>query len=297
MTVSTKPNTWLRIASLLLEWFIMFAIVMLFSFPAMDHDSFGLFRVTHEPYKLQLLNDPWVYLGMFGFSLVFFKDCINGQSFAKRIIKIQVVDNATGAAASPMQCFTRNVCLLLFPFEVLAVLAEPDRRIGDKVAGTRIVVYNPDTNNKTERSIKKYIAPLLLSYIVPVALAFLLGTVSFNKSATAFVTASYNEQKSRSLQTLLNNNFNQYYTASVKYYDSIENKNFDYVSMICQLKNAEQKRPGLTYSELESQTVSMVYSLFPQEQLHGKIRFVYRETNSITTWNHIFGIRFDGDAE
>jgi uncharacterized RDD family membrane protein YckC len=297
MTSAQKPNTWLRIASLLLEWFIMFSIVMVFSIPAMNHDSYGLYRITHEAYKLDLLHDYRVYLSLAGFALVFCKDCINGQSIAKRIIKIQVVDRSTGAVASPMQCFTRNISLLLFPLEILAVLAEPDRRIGDKIAGTQIVLYNPVTKNNPGHSPKKYLLPLLLAYAIPLALSYFLSTISFGKPVTALVPASYNQIKSKALEKSLNEYFNEYYSASVKYYDSIENKYFDYVSIICSMKEVVSAKSALTYQQLEDQTVSLVYALFPKEQVHGKMRVVYRKGNDMTTWNHIFGERFSGDEE
>ncbi len=268
---------------------------MIFSTPAMNHDSFGLFKMTHESYRLALLTDPLVYLSLFGFSLVFFKDCINGQSTAKRLIKLQVVDNITGAIATPIQCFLRNLTVLIFPLEVLIIFAQPDRRIGDKIAGTKLVSYNRLTNNKPERSLKKYILPLALSYAIFAALAFGLSKISFNNPTTPFVAASFNETKSKALERLLTDHLNQYFTCSVKYYDSIDNKKYDYVSVICTFKKAVSLTPKLSGQELGNQTIAVVYSLFPEDQIHGKIQFVYRYENSMTTWNRIFGVRFNGD--
>ena len=295
MTSTIKPEAGIRVAALILEFFIMFVIIMIFSTPALEHDSFGLFRISHESYKLVLLNDPFIYLCLFGFSLMFFKDCINGQSIAKRLVKLQVVDNTTGAVATPMQCFLRNLTLLIFPLEVLIIFAQPDRRIGDKIAGTKLVRYNQLTNNNPERSLKNYILPLVLSYAIFVILAFGLGKISFNNSAAPFVVASYNETKSRSLEKLLTDHLNQYFTCSVKYYDSIENKKYDYISVICTFKKAVSPEPELAGQESGNRAIALVYSLFPEDQIHGKIQFVYRYENSMTTWNRIFGVRFNGD--
>lgn len=292
-----KPEPGLRVAAFILEFFIMFVIIMVFDIPAMDHDSFGLFRITHESYKLELFNDPGVYLSLFGFSLLFFKDCINGQSIAKRLIKLQVVDNKTGAVATPMQCFVRNLTVFILPLEVLVILAQPERRIGDQIAGTKLVKYSRLTNNKTERPVKKYILPLLLAYAIFVALAFGLTKISFNNPVAPFVAASYNETKTKALEKLLTDNFGQYYTASVKYYDSVQHKKFGYLSIICTFKEAAAAGPELTEQELNDQTMSQVNSLFPEDQVYGRIQYVSRTANSITVWNRSFGLHFSGEAE
>jgi len=65
-----KLNEGIRIASLLLEFMIMFTVIMLFSIPPMNNDSFGFFKITHEAYKLDPLSDPLIYLSMIGFALL-----------------------------------------------------------------------------------------------------------------------------------------------------------------------------------------------------------------------------------
>ena len=74
-----------------------------------------------------------------GFAFYFCKDCINGQSFAKRILKLQVVDNTSGEAASPLKCVIRNIFISVWPLEVLVTLISPSRRMGDFLAGTRVI--------------------------------------------------------------------------------------------------------------------------------------------------------------
>jgi len=297
MQPTGKITGGIRVAALLLEFFMMFVIIMIFFIPAMNNDSYGLFRITHEAYKLEIFSDPWIYVSLAGLTIAFCKDCINGQSITKRIIKLQVVDNKTGAVATPMQCFIRNIPLLILPLEILVLLAQPDRRIGDKIAGTKLVFYDALKNNKPERSFKKYILPMVSAYAIFIALAFGLGRISFNKPRTPFMADSYNESKSKTLEKLLTDHFSRYYAASVKYYDSIENKKFDYVSVICTFKEDPSALHELTEQELEDQTVARVYALYPEDQVHGKIQYVYRYENSMTTWNHLFGVRFKGDEE
>ena len=71
----------------------------------------------------------------------FFKDSFNGRSLAKRMLKLQVVDNTTGEVASVGKCFVRNIFIIIWPVEVLVSLFSPQRRIGDMVAGTKVVNY------------------------------------------------------------------------------------------------------------------------------------------------------------
>lgn len=293
MLPKRKLNEGTRIAELLLEFIIVFFISFLFSLPAMNNDSFGFFRITHEAYKLETLSDPLIYLSIFGFALLLCKDCINGQSPAKRIIKLQVVDNKTGEVATPIQCFVRNITLLILPIEIIVALVRPDRRIGDKIAGTKLVIYYPETNNQAKPPLKKYILPLVSSYAVFVILAFLLSKIIFNTPQTRFVANTYNESKSKALEKLLTGNFSKYYKVSVKYYDSIENKKIQYVSVICFFKEPIINNP-LT-NQIENETIDKLYSMFPKHMINGRIQTVYFSGNEMTTWENIIGIKIMED--
>lgn len=296
MQPKRKLTEGIRIAALLLEYFIMFAIIMIFSFPALNNDSFGLFRITHEAYKLDTLTDPLIYLSLFGFSLLFCKDCINGQSITKRIIKLQVVDNKTGTVATPMQCFIRNTTLILLPLECLIALIRPDRRIGDKIAGTKLVIYEAGMNNNPERSFKKYILPLASAYAISIVLSFGLSNINFNVPKTRFVSNTLNEPESKALEKLLTDNFKEYYTVSVKCYDSIENQNLKYVSVICFFKEPFFNKIEET-NQIRSQTIEQLYSLFPKELINGRLQNVYQSGSSMTTWEEAIGKKINKNAE
>src|SRR6185437_6853965 len=64
-------------------------------------------------------------------------------SAAKRVLGFQVVNNRTGLPAGPLRCLVRNLTILLWPIEVVAAMINVNRRIGDHLAGTRLVVYDP----------------------------------------------------------------------------------------------------------------------------------------------------------
>ena len=130
-----------RLASMLLDHAIMCFVLTLFFIP----NTISKISIVYTP-KTQPgpdLYDRHLYLAMFGFSLYFCKDCILGRSPAKRILKFQVVSNSTGDVASPIQCLIRNITCILWPIEVLVTLFNSNRRIGDFLAGTKVVPFNP----------------------------------------------------------------------------------------------------------------------------------------------------------
>lgn len=68
------------------------------------------------------------------------KDFLNGQSILRRYWGTQVVDCKTGKPASPIQCFIRNLTLLLWLVESLFLLVNRKRRLGDYIAGTQVIL-------------------------------------------------------------------------------------------------------------------------------------------------------------
>jgi uncharacterized RDD family membrane protein YckC len=94
---------------------------------------------------------PIIQLVLFLMLIVYFlKDSFYGRSLAKRITKLQVVNNATGEPASIARGFIRNVFIIMWPVEVLVSLFNPQRRIGDYVAGTKVVTYVISAREKEE---------------------------------------------------------------------------------------------------------------------------------------------------
>lgn len=99
--------------------------------------------------KLEILPETRTNLGLLklaafaamalGLLYLALRDIVGrGRSFGKRAAGLVVVDHRSGAPASARQLATRGVLLvLLFPLELL--LAVADRRIGDRIAGTRLV--------------------------------------------------------------------------------------------------------------------------------------------------------------
>jgi hypothetical protein len=82
---------------------------------------------------------------MFGGMMVVLinKDFFNGQSAVHRKLGYQVVDAKSNFPASKLKCMLRNVTAPIWPVEVIFVFASPQRRLGDIIAGTKLVRVAP----------------------------------------------------------------------------------------------------------------------------------------------------------
>ncbi len=66
------------------------------------------------------------------------KDCVNGMSAAKRKFGFQVIDFKSKEVASDAQTILRNITMFLWPLEIILVILNPKRRLGDFIAGTEV---------------------------------------------------------------------------------------------------------------------------------------------------------------
>ena len=122
-----------------LDHLIMTFVVGCFAAPAI---LFNIARLEQLRPRIGPVFRVSVY-EIFAFSLYFCKDIFLGQSAAKRILGFQVVNDRTGLPAGPLRCLVRNFTLFLWPVEAVVALVNVNRRLGDHIAGTRLVVYEP----------------------------------------------------------------------------------------------------------------------------------------------------------
>ena len=85
------------------------------------------------------LINPWTIGYMFLMFLIINKDYLNSKSIGKRIIGYKLISHKKGNSASKIQCVIRNLTLLFWPMEVILLLVYPSRRIGDFIAGTKVI--------------------------------------------------------------------------------------------------------------------------------------------------------------
>jgi uncharacterized RDD family membrane protein YckC len=112
------------------------------------------------------------FLSALMITLLLCKDCMNGQSIGKRLMKLQVVDNNTEENISVVRHIVRNLFLPLWCIEILILMILKKERIGDYVAKTK-VISNHAFVGKIQLD-KNNLFAILLCFIVIFLLSFAL---------------------------------------------------------------------------------------------------------------------------
>lgn len=284
-TTSNPINIGMRLAAMLLDHFFMTMIAMIFFIPGIIADFSRAFKVSHEQVSSEFLGGSWAYIGLIGFALYFCKDIINGRSIAKRILKLQLVDNTTGEVASPMKCFIRNLLCIIWPIEAIIALTNTSRRLGDRLAGTKLVPYDPSLG-KPGFDIGKALLPLVLAY--GVMLLFLQLLPKPGLYATKYVETSYNQSASKELEKLLTDSLGQYFTPDIRIYDSVRNSKLKYVSVILRLKKNYIEDDN-SYQKLHRSTTEFIYSRLPVETFTGQLQYVFQASGQFNGRSTPFG--------
>ena len=271
-----KISVGTRIGAMLLDHFFMTMIAMVFFIPSLTSGFEDAVKASHEQINPNFTDGILGFFGMLGFALYFCKDSINGRSIAKRMLKLQVVDNETGQVASPIKCFIRNIFCILLPVEVIMAMANTSRRIGDMVANTKLVVFDP-TLEQPKVNLGKILPPIAIAY--GLMLLFILPFKGFMSAMEGqkvnYIETSFNQQSSKALEQLLTDSLGQYLIPSVKIYDTIKDEHIKYISTIIQLKENYLENES-TYKELNEFTNNLLYSKFPKETFTGKLKYIYQ---------------------
>ena len=198
--METEVNAATRMGAMMLDHMVMSFIVLMVNIPGVVLNLAQEMEVTHEFTGDGIFNH-WSYIGLLGFAIYLSKDAFNGRSIAKRILKIQVVDNRTGEVASPIQCLVRNVFCVFWLLEVIVTLASPARRIGDRVAGTRVVWYHPE-EEQPGIGFWQVLFAVGLAYGALLLLTIPLDSITSKASAerAAVIETSVNAEASAALQ-------------------------------------------------------------------------------------------------
>lgn len=117
-----------------------FGFILSLVFPLFLLYGFSAFFISTQNQIMDFLN-LLDFAGIF-FSLITFlllnKDALGGRSIAKRYFGYQVVDLKTKKIASQVQCVLRNTTFIIWPIEVIFILINPKRRLGDLIANTQV---------------------------------------------------------------------------------------------------------------------------------------------------------------
>ena len=84
----------------------------------------------------------FIVAALFGALYTLFADGLEGgQSIGKRVLGLRVVSMATGAPCTFGQSFLRNLLLMILgPIDWVFIFGERHQRLGDKAAGTIVVL-------------------------------------------------------------------------------------------------------------------------------------------------------------
>ena len=75
------------------------------------------------------------------FMYLFFKDALGGQSIGKRVMRIAVIGIASRRPCNLFQSLIRNLSIIVFSvLDILMIVGNDKLRLGDRLAGTRVVV-------------------------------------------------------------------------------------------------------------------------------------------------------------
>jgi hypothetical protein len=146
-----------------------------------DHLLFGFVSVVFfVPFsigydKSEFLRECCFGISLIGIAISLCKDSIGGQSPCKLHFDLLVVDAKTGKVASPIRCFVRNVFFFFYGLDLILLLLNHDnRKIGDWIAGTRVIHIDPYAHIVPETSKKKIAIAFLISYGFVLMIALIL---------------------------------------------------------------------------------------------------------------------------
>jgi uncharacterized RDD family membrane protein YckC len=270
-----------RISSMLIDHVVMTFIVTISMAPIMiTHFNQYFENFGNDNNSLFRDSNYMFYALIFGMSLYLNKDMFRGKSIAKRSFKHEVIDIKTGEVASPLKCLLRNITIPVWPIEVIAVLVNPSRRIGDYIAGTSVEPIRE--NKKTKSKIDFY--QILLS--ITVAFSILYGS-SFvfernfnfeNPENLPYSKSSFNEALSRKIQTHLNITQDLYLNKSIiKVYDTIPNDSIKYISAYFYLKHNYIEDDY--FIEVKKEVFDAIFEQIPQSEFILQAKFIYLSDN------------------
>lgn len=272
-----------RIGSMIIDYFSMPFLIILFYIPTLIAGFPDRIMPSHT-YSEPVVFSPWLFLGLFGFSLFFNKDIVFGRSFGKYATSLQVIKNGRSEPASPLRCFVRNITIIFSPIEFIVVLINPTRRLGDFIAGTRIEKYKL-VNDQQRFNWRQGMLAIVLSYVLVVSILFIL-TGGFNQNRIIIDETSVNEEMGLEIQKLIEDSLSSYCSPDVKVYNRVNNDTIKFISTILYL-NEDYFCQGRNTSEIEAKAKWIILKRYPNFKYHGQIHCII-ERQGHTNWNTIY---------
>lgn len=274
-----------RLGSALLDNISMTFIAMIFSIPWMIGNFAESFKdidkVNPLPGQVPTVMNGWIYLSLLGFTLYLCKDSIKGRSIGKLAVGHQVVLASTGAVANPLRCMVRNLFLMIWPLEALVTLITPQRRLGDYIAGTKVIKYSYNPEKEVRPNFAKTISAVAITYVI--TLAIMMPWMLFiNKglgsaAKDTVVESSLNTTTANAIKEDIEAEYGNYLTAEVYVYDKMNNIDKKYVVVGIHTNTYDLTLDNDEfYEELKAKTFKHV----PEHDAKFKFTTIYRSEMS-----------------
>lgn len=217
-----------RLLSMFLDHALMTIVMMMALSPWMIGLSNRL--DTADPSQPFFYMPDWAMaLWALGGSLYLNKDIRRGQSFAKQMFGFRVVDSRTGGEAGPFRLFIRNLTAIIFPIEIALLLRDPSRRLGDMIAGTKLVLSD-SADEFPLSSTAKIISSLALAFILTLAMTAGASKLMQQALKPDFIRSSFNLKLGDSLGKVVGNEVSaDIREASFDVFDSTRNGEGGYI--------------------------------------------------------------------
>ena len=284
-----KINLPKRLASGILDHFIMTAVLTVLLIIVFLLTVFSELNVTHE--SSGHLDIKYLTIAFaFGINLYFMKDSVRGRSVGKRATNFQVLCN-NGSAASPLRCFIRDIFIIIWPVEFFVLLFSPSRRLGDIIAGTKVVELSPTSGYHATISFKDIISSIVILILGTFSIWCLLRPISNymdkkNKDELNYIANSYNSKESIILTDSIQHVLGKNYETDVAVYDSVRNSDRTFVSVIIRCKK---------YSDIDKYNVEDIDSVVMQllrnsfsKKIKGRIQTWYKGSNGFQDISKVF---------
>jgi len=274
-----------RIGAMLLDHIVMCFIIVLLAMPVMSMEFKDAFK--DNPFNTKNSIDWTMLLMVFGLSLYINKDIIQGKSIAKRALKQEVIDIKSGEVASSIKCLIRNITIVLWPIEVIAVLINPSRRIGDFIAGTKVDYISVERNSRPKVNIRNIFISLLIGFGLLYAPSVLF-TNKFGDGAfdsPNYIESSYNKNLSNAIEQHLESTMKPYFQkVNILVYDSIANDSLKYVAANFLLSENYLDNES-QFNAIKEELFNSIFEIIPKSDFILMGKFIYDgKTTKKSTW-------------
>ena len=128
-----------RLKLIIVDGITMTIVLMVLFLPFDIYDTITETTKIGDVYAPKDRSIAYSIYNFFVLSIFLNKDALSGMSIGKRISGFKIVDFNSGKIASPLKCLIRNSTILVWPIELVFVFVNRNRRLGDFIAGTKLV--------------------------------------------------------------------------------------------------------------------------------------------------------------